>query len=70
VRQVADEHRRLLVVGHNPGLEMLIKALTGEATVMPTAALAHMELALQHWRDLNKNTECKLVNVWRPKEEA
>lgn len=70
LRQVADEHERLLVVGHNPGVEMLIKALTGEATAMPTAALATMELALEHWRDLNKNTGCKLVHVWRPKDEA
>jgi phosphohistidine phosphatase len=69
VRQAADEHRCLLVVGHNPGVELLIKALTGETTAMPTAALACMELALEHWSDLNKNTECKLVNVWRPKEE-
>ena len=70
LRQVADEHERLLVVGHNPGVEMLIKALTGEATAMPTAALATMELALEHWKDLHKNTECKLVNVWRPKDVA
>jgi phosphohistidine phosphatase len=70
LRQVADEHERLLVVGHNPGVEMLVKALTGEETAMPTAALAAMELALEHWRDLDKNTECKLVHVWRPKDEA
>ena len=70
VRQVSDEHSCLLVVGHNPGVELLIKALTGETAAMPTAALACMELALKHWGDLNKNTECKLVNVWRPKEAA
>ncbi|MGZ9233968.1 MAG: histidine phosphatase family protein, partial [Anaerolineales bacterium] len=57
----------VLVVGHNPGLETLIETLTGEATAMPTAALAHIELPLQRWGDLDMNTECRLENVWLPK---
>ena len=68
LRLVADEHARVLVVGHNPGLEALIEALTGEALALPTAALAYIELPLERWRDLDLNTECKLVNVWRPKK--
>jgi len=68
LRHVADKHTRVLVVGHNPGLEMLVEALTGEATSMPTAALAHIELSLKRWRDLDLSTECKLINVWLPKE--
>jgi phosphohistidine phosphatase len=67
LRQVAEKHARLLVVGHNPGLEALIETLTGEAMVMPTSALAYVELSLKRWSDLDLNTECKLVNVWRPK---
>jgi phosphohistidine phosphatase len=67
LQQVSEKHGRVLVVGHNPGLEELIEALTGEAMVMPTAALAYIELPLKRWRDLDMNTECKLVNVWRPK---
>ena len=67
LRHVADKHTRVLVVGHNPGLEMLIEALTGEAAAMSTAALAHIELSLKRWRDLDLNTESKLVNVWLPK---
>ena len=58
----------MLAVGHNPGLEDLLASLTGEAMALPTAALAHMELSLKRWRDLELVTECKLVNVWRPKE--
>ena len=68
LREVADEHARVLVVGHNPGLEALIEALTGEAMVMPTAALARLELSLKFWKDLDLNTVCKLVNVWLPKD--
>jgi phosphohistidine phosphatase len=66
--QVDEKYARVLVVGHNPGLESLIQALTGEALAMPTAALAYIELSLQHWRELEMNTKCKLVNMWRPKD--
>jgi phosphohistidine phosphatase len=66
--QVAEKHARVLVVGHNPGLESLIESLTSEAMAMPTAALTYLELSLKHWRDLDLNSECKLVNVWRPKD--
>ena len=65
--QVADKHVRVLVVGHNPGLEALIEALTGETMAMPTASLALIELSLKRWRELDMNSECKLVNVWRPR---
>jgi phosphohistidine phosphatase len=68
LRQMAEKHARVLVVGHNPGLEALIEALTGEAIAMPTAALAQVELSLKRWSDLDTDTECKLVNVWRPKD--
>ena len=66
--QVADKHARVLVVGHNPGLEALIETLTGEAMAMPTAALAQVELSLKRWSDLDTDTDYKLVNVWRPKD--
>jgi phosphohistidine phosphatase len=68
LRQVAEKHARVLVVGHNPGLEALIEALTGEAMAMPTAALVQVELSLKRWSDLDADTDCKLVNVWRPKD--
>ena len=68
LRQVNEKHTRVLVVGHNPALEALIEALTGEAMAMPTAALAYLELPIQPWKDFDMNTECKLVNVWRPKD--
>jgi phosphohistidine phosphatase len=68
LREVADEHASVLVVGHNPGVEALIEALTGEAMAMSTGALAQVELSLERWNDLDTDTHCKLVNVWRPKD--
>jgi len=46
--EVIDEAREnpgpVLIVGHNPGLEALVRTLTGEVHPMGTAALAVLEL--------------------------
>jgi phosphohistidine phosphatase len=60
--------RRVMIVGHNPGLEELVALLTGEQQDMPTAALAHMTLPIERWRDLSTTTRGALLGVWRPKE--
>lgn len=61
VRRQPDEARRLMVIGHNPGLQTFVTRLAGHgdkklrATVeikFPTAALAHITLELAAWRDL------------------
>jgi phosphohistidine phosphatase len=60
----------VMVVGHNPGLEELVEALTGEAETLPTAALAQIELPITRWQDLDEEIEGKLVSLWRPRDEA
>ena len=57
----------MLVVGHNPGLEALVAGLTGCAEVLPTAALAQIELAIDEWAELRAFTRGQLVGLWRPK---
>ena len=64
---VPDKYRRVMVVGHNPTMEGLVSALTGEFRRMPTAALAHIELPIQHWEALNLDTIGTLINLWTPK---
>ncbi len=60
--------KTIMVVGHNPGLEELLYNLTKEREQLPTAALAHLELALEQWNDLSSKTEAVLIKVYRPKE--
>lgn len=68
LRELGQAHERIMVVGHNPGIEYLIQLLTDESEVMPTAALAQIELPIEQWADLDDEVMGKLVNVWRPKE--
>lgn len=61
------DYERVMVVGHNPGLESLLYHLTGEWERMPTAALAEVRLPLTSWAELTMLTEGELVNLWEPK---
>ena len=45
VRGLPDQVKTVVLVGHNPGLEDLVGALTGAWTPMPTSAIAVVELA-------------------------
>ena len=40
VRELPDEVGTVLLVGHNPGLEDLVRLLSGELVAMPTSAIA------------------------------
>jgi phosphohistidine phosphatase len=60
---LTGEH--LLVIGHNPGLEGLLREWTGEAVRLPTAAVARLKV------DFDETTgrwRIKLKEVWRPKD--
>ncbi|MFZ5893945.1 MAG: SixA phosphatase family protein [Myxococcota bacterium] len=67
LRKLDEPNARVLVVGHNPGIETLIYRLTGEAEHMPTAALAVCELPIDAWSQLGPETRGSLVRVFRPK---
>ena len=59
---------RVMVVGHNPDVEDLVLALTGEDETMPTAALARVEIGIERWSELTLQSTGRLVDLWRPKE--
>jgi phosphohistidine phosphatase len=52
VRNLADEHACVLLVGHNPGFENLLSRLIGADRQMPTAALACIEFQIDAWQDV------------------
>jgi phosphohistidine phosphatase len=60
---------RIMVVGHNPGVELLVTIVAGVRERMPTAALAHIQLDIDRWEDA-VDAQGRLVSLWRPKELA
>ena len=59
---------RIMLIGHNPGMEDLVNMLSGQREPFPTAALAAFELKIDSWRKLELGVEAKLKNLWRPRE--
>jgi phosphohistidine phosphatase len=68
LRKVSDDFERVMIVGHNPGLESLLPLLTGRVESLPTAAVAHLTLPIDHWKEISKKTKAELVEIWKPKE--
>jgi phosphohistidine phosphatase len=68
ISELGAERDSLMLVGHNPGLEGLIKILTGEIQPMPTAALAVIDLNAQNWNEIAAESG-KLRAVFRPKDD-
>ncbi len=68
VRTLPDAIERVLLIGHNPGLEAVLQVLTKQVVPLPTAALAHIALPLHQWSDLNLEVDGELVQLWRPRD--
>jgi phosphohistidine phosphatase len=68
LQNLADNVESAMVVGHNPGLELLLETLTGAIETMPTAALAYIKLPMDRWSQLTDETEGELLGFWRPRE--
>ena len=63
-RALTDEHKRVGLVGHNPGLGELATALTGSgaepelrrlAAKYPTGAVAVLDFSIKRWDDVERN---------------
>ena len=65
---IPDEYQCIMIVGHNPGLEQLLDELTGSGERLPTAALAQVELLVEHWDALETTDQGRLVKIRLPKE--
>ncbi|NOH12690.1 MAG: histidine phosphatase family protein [Chloroflexi bacterium] len=68
LRTLPDEVERAMLVGHNPGMEYAVLYFTGEDERYPTATVAHIQLPIDSWAELDEETEGKLLGLWRPKE--
>jgi phosphohistidine phosphatase len=66
ITQIEKSARSVLIVGHNPGLEELLSALTTQTETMPTAALAKISFKISNWNHAVKGGA--LDWVVRPKE--
>lgn len=76
IRETGDEAQSLLIVGHNPGLEILALMLTTERTERlrdelalkyPTATVAEISLPVERWADVREGIGT-LARFIRPRD--
>ncbi len=67
VSGIDNDHDTAMIVGHNPGFEMLVHALTGESRHMPTAALAVIDFDIEGWSEIRQNSG-SLRGLFIPRE--
>jgi phosphohistidine phosphatase len=67
LRTVPDEVDRVMVVGHNPGLEGIAQVLDGRVVSLPTASIAYIILPIKGWQEINNESDGQLVDVYQAK---
>jgi phosphohistidine phosphatase len=68
LRSQSNDFERIMVVGHNPGLEALLQILSGDIVALPTSAIAHLVLPIEKWADMSADIQGELVEVLKPKD--
>jgi len=63
-----DNLERVMIIGHNPGLEGLLQIFSHQVESLPTAAIAHLVLSVKEWSEINRDTPGDLVDLWRPRD--
>jgi phosphohistidine phosphatase len=68
LQRVDDRYHRVMVVGHNPDIELLLEVLTGESEAFRPGAVASIELPIDAWVDIQEYVEGELVGLWGPEQ--
>ncbi len=66
--EVSNDLERVMVIGHNPGLEGLLQILSGRIEALPTSTIAYLSLPVSSWRDLHEDTEGELLELLNPRQ--
>ncbi len=68
VEDNGDDHKTVLIVGHNPGMEAFVQILNGKVESLPTSSIAYMTAKINKWKQLADEDSIKLKKLWRPKD--
>ena len=63
LRECGDDAGTVLLVGHNPGLEHLVKLLTGEQITFSTGGLVRIDLPITNWSDMRETIHGVIVKI-------
>jgi phosphohistidine phosphatase len=68
LQTLSDEINIVMLVSHNPGMDVFLDVICDEQEHMPTAAIAEIEFDISRWQELTDQTPAEMKNLWKPKE--
>ncbi|MDR3577516.1 MAG: histidine phosphatase family protein [Anaerolineaceae bacterium] len=68
LKSLSDDTERVMLIGHNPGMEGLVQILSGQVESLPTGALAYIVIPIKHWSEIDGSTRGEIIQLWRPRE--
>lgn len=66
IASVPEKVDKLLIVGHNPGLEGLVMTLGDKITSLPTGSIAKIYLFVDKWSEFTIETDGEINHIWVP----
>jgi phosphohistidine phosphatase len=61
---------RLMIIGHNPGLEGLLQQLSGRIESLSTGTIAYICLPIQSWGELDEKVRGECIEILEPRSLA
>ncbi len=68
LKGLPDDIERVMLIGHNPGMEGLVQILSGQVESLPTGAIAYLVIPVKHWSEIDGSTHGDIIQLWKPRE--
>ena len=68
IQALPDTLERVMVIGHNPGMESLLQLLCGRIESLPTSSVAYISLPVQSWSEMADGVDGDLIEMLLPRE--
>ena len=69
IRDIPEQHSRVVIVGHNPGFGMFAVKYGSGVDEFPTCAWAHIGFDVEFWGEVTQTSKSEGFDFWYPKIE-
>ena len=66
LNQLPDTAKTAMIIGHNPEMDYFLEVICNEYEHMTTATVAHIELPVEQWIELNGVSPGRLISLSKP----
>ncbi|NOJ29425.1 MAG: phosphohistidine phosphatase [Nitrososphaeraceae archaeon] len=68
IKDIHDEYKTILLVGHNPVIEEVVERITGIMQIMKTCSLVQINLHIDSWKNFHFDRKYELASLFNVKE--